>query len=274
MLFNSIQFFVFFAVVLVLFYVAPRPWRKFILLIASYYFYMSWNYKFVPLLLTLTAIDYTAALWIERSPPASRKPFLIVGLVANLGFLGFFKYYNFLADNLVRLLHLQPHSYALSIILPLGISFHTFQSMSYLVDVYRGEQKAIRNPIDYALFISTRYREALHEGVDPERAVVHAIDTSGRAVLFAGGTVVISLLGLFVIGVSFIRGLAIGASLAVLLVMAAAVTLLPAVLGFVGHTIDKWALPSAKRKRSVDKSFWTRWSRTIQARPWPAALGG
>src|SRR6202049_2039198 len=154
MLFNSIQFFVFFAVVLVLFYVAPRPWRKFILLIASYYFYMSWNYKFVPLLLTLTAIDYTAALWIERSPPASRKPFLIVGLVANLGFLGFFKYYNFLADNLVRLLHLQPHSYALSIILPLGISFHTFQSMSYLVDVYRGEQRAIRNPIDYALFIS------------------------------------------------------------------------------------------------------------------------
>src|SRR5215471_3995334 len=79
--------------------------------------------------------------------------------------------------------------------------------------------------IDYALFISTRYREALHEGRDPEHAVVHAIDSSGRAVLFAGGTVVISLLGLFLIGVSFIRGLAIGASLAVLFVMAAAVTL-------------------------------------------------
>src|SRR5262249_1472140 len=75
--------------------------------------------------------------------------------------------------------------------------------------------------IDYALFISTRYREALHEGVEPEAAVVHSIDTSGRAVLFAGGTVVISLLGLFLIGVSFIRGLAIGASLAVLFVMAA-----------------------------------------------------
>ena len=102
--------------------------------------------------------------------------------------------------------------------------------------------------IDYALFISTRYREALHEGVDPERAVVHAIDTSGRAVLFAGGTVVISLLGLFVIGVSFIRGLAIGASLAVLFVMAAAVTLLPAVLGFVGHTIDKFALPEREEE--------------------------
>jgi putative drug exporter of the RND superfamily len=128
--------------------------------------------------------------------------------------------------------------------------------------------------IDYALFISTRYREALHEGAYPERAVVHAIDTSGRAVLFAGGTVVISLLGLFVIGVSFIRGLAIGASLAVLYVMAAAVTLLPAVLGFVGHTIDKFALPSAKRKRGVEGSIWTRWSQTLQGRAWPAAIGG
>jgi putative drug exporter of the RND superfamily len=128
--------------------------------------------------------------------------------------------------------------------------------------------------IDYALFISTRYREALHEGIDPERAVVHSIDTSGRAVLFAGSTVVISLLGLFFIGVSFIRGLAVGASLAVLFVMAAAVTLLPAVLGFVGHTIDRWALPSAKKRRSVENSFWTRWSRTLQARPWTAAIGG
>ncbi|MCU1429496.1 MAG: hypothetical protein JWL83_3496 [Actinomycetia bacterium] len=128
--------------------------------------------------------------------------------------------------------------------------------------------------IDYALFISTRYREALHDGADPERAVVHAIDTSGRAVLFAGGTVVISLLGLFLIGVSFIRGLAVGASLAVLFVMAAAVTLLPAVLGFVGYTIDKFALPSARRKRDVENSFWARWSRTLQARPWPAAIAG
>ena len=80
--------------------------------------------------------------------------------------------------------------------------------------------------IDYALFIVTRYREALHDGVDPEAAVVYSLDTSGRAVLFAGSTVVISLLGLFLIGVSFIRGLAVGASLAVLFVMAAAVTLL------------------------------------------------
>ncbi len=128
--------------------------------------------------------------------------------------------------------------------------------------------------IDYALFISTRYREALHEGLDPQQAVVHSIDTSGRAVLFAGGTVVVSLMGLFLIGVSFIRGLAIGASLAVLLVMAAAVTLLPAVLGFVGHTIDKLALPTAKRPKPADQTIWARWSRTIQRRPWPVAIGG
>ncbi|HWS46772.1 MAG TPA: MMPL family transporter [Acidimicrobiia bacterium] len=128
--------------------------------------------------------------------------------------------------------------------------------------------------IDYALFISTRYREALHEGADPQQAVVHSIDTSGRAVLFAGGTVVISLMGLFLIGLSFIRGLALGASLAVLLVMAAAVTLLPAVLGFVGYTIDKFALPTAKRPKPADQTFWARWSRLLQARPWPVAIGG
>jgi RND superfamily putative drug exporter len=128
--------------------------------------------------------------------------------------------------------------------------------------------------IDYALFISTRYREALHEGIEPEAAVVHAVDTSGRAVLFAGGTVVISLLGLFVIGLAFIRGMAMGAALAVLMVMLAAVTLLPAVLGFVGRTIDKWSLPWAKHPKPPDETVWARWSRTVQRRPWPVAIAG
>jgi alginate O-acetyltransferase complex protein AlgI len=154
MLFSTLPFFEFLAVVLALFYASPRPLRKYILLAASYFFYMSWNPKFIVLLLTLTAIDYTAALWIERSEGHRRKIFLIVGLAGNLSFLGFFKYYNFLGDNLAALLGRPPHSYALAIILPLGISFHTFQSMSYIVDVYRGQQKPIRNPIDYALFIA------------------------------------------------------------------------------------------------------------------------
>jgi D-alanyl-lipoteichoic acid acyltransferase DltB (MBOAT superfamily) len=123
-------------------------------LVASYVFYLSWNYKFVVLLLGLTVVDFGAAIAIENAQASRKKPFLLISLAANLGMLGFFKYYNFFADNLAQLLRFPPHSWTFSIILPLGISFHTFQSMSYVVDVYRREQKAIRNPIDYALFIA------------------------------------------------------------------------------------------------------------------------
>ena len=106
MLFQTPQFFLFLGVVLILFYSAPQAWRKFILLGASYYFYMSWIPVFILLLLSLTAIDYTAARWIARvSSPAQRKAALVVSLSANLGLLGFFKYYNFFAENIARLLH-------------------------------------------------------------------------------------------------------------------------------------------------------------------------
>jgi len=153
MLFNTVQFFVFLIVVLALFYALPRFLRRYLLLAASYFFYASWNPKFIPLLLTLTAIDYTAGIWIERTEGRRKKVVLILSLCANLGFLGFFKYFNFLGSNLALLLGRDPHAFWLNIVLPLGISFHTFQSMSYVVDVYRGEQKAIRDPFDYALFI-------------------------------------------------------------------------------------------------------------------------
>ena len=153
MLFNTVQFFLFLAAVLALFYASPRPWRKYILLAASYFFYASWNPKFIALLLTLTVIDYSAGILLGRVRPERKKMVLILSLAANLSFLGFFKYYNFLAANLAALLGRPPRSFWLDIVLPLGISFHTFQSMSYVVDVYRGEQTAIRNPVDYALFI-------------------------------------------------------------------------------------------------------------------------
>ncbi|HTB17490.1 MAG TPA: MBOAT family O-acyltransferase [Bryobacteraceae bacterium] len=155
MLFNTPQFFAFLAIVLLLFYCAPRSWRKYILLAASYFFYMSFIPKFILLLLALTAIDYTAARWISAvAAPRSRKTALVISLAANLGLLGFFKYYNFFAANIAHLFHKPSDAFALSIILPLGISFHTFQSMSYVIDVYRKEQDPITNPIDYALFIS------------------------------------------------------------------------------------------------------------------------
>ena len=155
MLFQTPQFFVFLAVVLILFYSTPQKWRKFILLAASYYFYMSWIPVFILLLLSLTAIDYCAARWIvQTQSPRLRKTALVVSLSANLGLLGFFKYYNFFAENIAHVLGRPSNAFALSIILPLGISFHTFQSMSYVIDVYRKEQEPIRNPVDYALFIS------------------------------------------------------------------------------------------------------------------------
>jgi D-alanyl-lipoteichoic acid acyltransferase DltB (MBOAT superfamily) len=154
MLFSTTRFFLFLAIVLLLFYTAPRRMRRYILLLASYLFYASWNYKFIALLLILTAIDYTAGIWLDRLQSPRRRRLVLVGsLAANLAFLGFFKYFNFLASNLAQLLGRAPGAFALDIVLPLGISFHTFQSMSYVVDVYRGSQAAVRDPVDYALFI-------------------------------------------------------------------------------------------------------------------------
>jgi RND superfamily putative drug exporter len=127
--------------------------------------------------------------------------------------------------------------------------------------------------IDYALFIVTRYRQGLHEGLAPEPAVVRAIDTAGRAVVFAGTTVMISVLGLYLMGVAFVQGLAVGTSLTVALVMVASITLLPAVLGFAGRNIDKLSVPGRRTRETHSRqSFWFRWSRLVQRRPWPAFL--
>ncbi|MEX2314875.1 MAG: MMPL family transporter, partial [Thermomicrobiales bacterium] len=129
--------------------------------------------------------------------------------------------------------------------------------------------------IDYALFIVTRYRQELHDGLEPEPAVIRAIDTAGRAVLFAGTTVVISLMGMMLINLDAMRGLAISASLAVLMTMLASVTLLPAILGFVGRKIDRFGLPHREQAEGdTRQSIWFRWSRLIQRRPWPVVIVG
>ncbi|HET6686075.1 MAG TPA: MMPL family transporter, partial [Jiangellaceae bacterium] len=127
--------------------------------------------------------------------------------------------------------------------------------------------------IDYALFIVTRYREGLQDEMTPECATMRALDTAGRAVLFAGSTVIIAILGLFTIGLDMIRGLAVGISIGVLMTMLAALTLLPAIFGFVGTNIDRLGLPHRRRaERAGRQSIWYRWSRVIQHRPWPAVL--
>lgn len=130
--------------------------------------------------------------------------------------------------------------------------------------------------IDYALFIVTRYRHALHDGLDPERAVVLSIDTAGRAVLFAGFTVVISLLGLFLMGIELAYGLALGTSFTVAVVMIASLTLLPAILGFAGTNIDRFGIHRRKNEDEyrVRNTPAFRWSRLIQRHPWPFMLGG
>ena len=125
--------------------------------------------------------------------------------------------------------------------------------------------------IDYALFIVSRYRESLHNGLEPEAAVVHSIDTAGRAVLFAGSTVIISMLGLLLMKLDSARGVAIAISLAVLATLVASVTLLPAALGFVGRNIDRLGLPH-RRHRAEQDTVWYRWSRFLQRHPLPAAI--
>jgi alginate O-acetyltransferase complex protein AlgI len=154
MLFTTLNFCIFLVVVLALFYALPRPARKYLLLAASLYFYMAWIPRYVLILLFLITIDYLAALWIERREGSRRRAALIVSLCANLGLLGWFKYANFARETWLAAFHPGVRIAPLAIILPLGISFHTFQSMSYVIDVYRRKQPAIRSYVDYALFVS------------------------------------------------------------------------------------------------------------------------
>ena len=128
--------------------------------------------------------------------------------------------------------------------------------------------------IDYALFILTRFRSCLHEGASSEDACATALATAGRAVVFAGITVCISMLGLFVMGIPMIYGMALSAITAVLVTVLASITLLPALLGFAGHNVDRFALPGLRgRDQTGPTSRWYQWSRFVQRHPWPAALG-
>ncbi|MGZ4241312.1 MAG: MMPL family transporter [Actinomycetota bacterium] len=129
--------------------------------------------------------------------------------------------------------------------------------------------------VDYALFIVTRYRQGLHDDLDPEAATLKAMVTAGRAVVFAGTVVVISLLGILLMGFQFVQGIAVGGAAAVFVTMLASITLLPAMLGFVGGNIDKLKVPFFRTSRAAGQAgFWYRWSRFIQRRPWVAGLTG
>jgi alginate O-acetyltransferase complex protein AlgI len=158
MLFNSVSFLIFFPIVTLVYFLIPKKYSYLWLLAASYYFYMCWNPKYALLLLTSTAVTYAASLLIAGAKEArARRWYVAASFCANLAILFFFKYFTFAADSLRALFaHFgvalaQPK---FDVVLPVGISFYTFQALSYTADVYRGRVRAERNFFRYALFVS------------------------------------------------------------------------------------------------------------------------
>lgn len=161
MLFNSASFLIFLPVVFVLYwFVCGRNVRSqnLLLLISSYVFYGWWDWRFLFLLIFSTGLDYFTGLKIQDAQePRWKRIWLWISVSANLGFLGFFKYFNFFVDSAIRLLEtlgMQANPWSLKILLPVGISFYTFHGLSYVIDIYYGRITPTRNRTDYSLFVS------------------------------------------------------------------------------------------------------------------------
>jgi len=157
MIFNSFAFLVSFLIVTPLYYLVPHRWRWLFLLLISCFFYASFIPAYILILFAIILIDYSAGLLMENAAGHRRKVFLTMSLVANIGVLAVFKYYNFFIENVNQLLNLahitvRPFPFW-QIALPIGLSFHTFQAMSYTLEVYRGNQKAEKHLGIYALYV-------------------------------------------------------------------------------------------------------------------------
>ncbi len=156
MLFDSIPFVIFFVSVFILYFTLPAAWQKWLLLLASCYFYMAFIPQYILVLFFLITIDYILGLRIERSVGKTRMLYLVFGIATNIGTLFFFKYFNFFNQNVATLadfLHWNYSLESLAIILPIGLSFHTFQSLAYIFEVYKGRFAAERNYVTYALYV-------------------------------------------------------------------------------------------------------------------------
>ncbi|MFV0157259.1 MBOAT family protein [Empedobacter falsenii] len=160
MLFNSISFAIFLPIVFALYWLLRKSFKlqNILLLIVSYYFYGCWDWRFMFLLGFSTLLDYYSGIKIEEATSQNlKKIWLTISIGINLGFLGFFKYYNFFADSFAEMLNgfgLNVHPWTLQIILPVGISFYTFHGLSYVIDIYYNRIKAERNIVDYSVFVS------------------------------------------------------------------------------------------------------------------------
>ena len=156
MLFNSIEFAIFFPVVVALYFLSPQRWRVLLLLVASCIFYMAFIPVYILILLVTILIDYFAGMYIEQGEGRRKTALLWLSIVSTCTVLFVFKYFNFFTGSFVGAVGLfgwhLPHV-VYKIILPIGLSFHTFQSLSYVVEVYRGKQKSEKNFIVYATYV-------------------------------------------------------------------------------------------------------------------------
>ena len=165
MQFNSVDFMIFFPAVVAVYFVIPRKLREYWLLIASYYFYMGWNAKYALLIGSSTAITYVSGLLLdradhtkeERAGKLQKKLVLAACMAVNLGILAVFKYGNFAINSVNYILskiHVSAVERRFDLLLPVGISFYTFQALGYIMDVYRNDVEVEKNPVRYALFVS------------------------------------------------------------------------------------------------------------------------
>jgi len=160
MLFNSLEFLLFLPIVFVLYWFVFKKlhFQNILILVASYVFYGWWDWRFLSLILLSTIIDYTLGLQIKRTTQIKKRKLLLgVSLFFNLGMLGFFKYYNFFIDSWIEAwagFGVTMHASSLNIVLPVGISFYTFQTLSYTIDVYRGKLEPTKDFISFASFVS------------------------------------------------------------------------------------------------------------------------
>jgi len=158
MLFNSVAYFIFLPIAVLLFYICPHKYRWAVLLALSYYFYVSWNLKLIWLILFTTTASYLSALFIEKTENQKmRRLYLFIGVSVSLLCLFFFKYYNFFAETVTHISnHIGSNMYLpfLNVILPVGISFYTFQTLSYVIDIYNRRYQCEKHFGIYALYVS------------------------------------------------------------------------------------------------------------------------
>lgn len=182
MLFNSFHFLLFFPVVTTLYFLLPHRFRWGLLLAASCYFYMAFIPIYILILFVTITVDYFAGIGLEATQGNKKKWILLASIVANVGMLGFFKYFNFANENIAALANFIDWNYPienLSIILPIGLSFHTFQSLSYTIEVYRGHQKAERHYGYLALYVLF-YPQLVAGPIERPQNILHQLHEEHR----------------------------------------------------------------------------------------------